>query len=83
MFYDSKLVLSAVHSVEREEDIQILMADGSRRGAKVAGRDPLVEPNRAVLEAADGGFGLLPANASEEEVTAAIRAGIRRGLLEL
>lgn len=35
------LVLSADHSVEREKDIEILLADGTKQGAKVAGRDPL------------------------------------------
>jgi S1-C subfamily serine protease len=35
------LVLSADHSVDREEDVEILTADGSKQNAKVAGRDPL------------------------------------------
>src|SRR5512145_766956 len=33
-------VLTANHVVERDEDINILLADGSRLSAKVAGRDP-------------------------------------------
>jgi S1-C subfamily serine protease len=41
VLYTPKLVLSADHSVEREEDIRILMPDGSDLTAKVAGRDPL------------------------------------------
>ena len=41
VIYAAGLVLGAEHSVEREEDIEILMPDGSRKGAKVAGRDPL------------------------------------------
>ena len=39
VLYDAGLVLSANHSVELEEDIRILTADGSKRSAKVAGRD--------------------------------------------
>jgi S1-C subfamily serine protease len=39
--YDAKRILSADHSVEREEDIQILLPDGSNQRARVAGRDPL------------------------------------------
>jgi serine protease Do len=40
---ESGLVLSADHTVEREEEIEILMADGSRQSAKVKGRDPISE----------------------------------------
>jgi hypothetical protein len=42
-----------------------------------------VEPYRSVLDAAESGFGLLPANASQQEIKTVIRAGIRLGLLEL
>ncbi len=41
VFCGPGLVLSADHSVEREKDIEILLADGTKQGAKVAGRDPL------------------------------------------
>jgi S1-C subfamily serine protease len=41
VFYDSSLVLTADHTVDREEDIEILLADGSKQNSKVAGRDPL------------------------------------------
>jgi S1-C subfamily serine protease len=36
----SDLVLTANHVVERDEDIGIVLADGNRHSAKVAGRDP-------------------------------------------
>ncbi len=39
--YAQGLVLTSDHTVEREEDIEILLADGTKQGAKVAGRDPL------------------------------------------
>jgi S1-C subfamily serine protease len=38
--YAADLVLSADHVVEREEDIRILLPDGSKSSAIVAGRDP-------------------------------------------
>ena len=38
--YRPGLILSADHSVEREQDIEILAVDGSRKAATVAGRDP-------------------------------------------
>jgi S1-C subfamily serine protease len=41
VIYAPKLVLSADHSVERQEDIRVLMPDGSEQMAKAAGRDPL------------------------------------------
>ena len=34
------LVLTADHAIEREDDIRILLPDGSELGASVAGRDP-------------------------------------------
>jgi S1-C subfamily serine protease len=60
--YETKLVLSADHSVEREEDIQILMADGSKQNAKVVGRDLLSD---LVLLELDQGRGT-PAEAALE-----------------
>jgi S1-C subfamily serine protease len=41
VIFEPNLVLSADHSVEREEEIRILGPDGSRGNAKIAGRDPL------------------------------------------
>jgi S1-C subfamily serine protease len=41
VIFAPKLVLSADHSVERQEDIRILMPDGSEQRAEVAGRDPI------------------------------------------
>lgn len=38
--YAADLVLTASHGVEREEDIQILLPDGSETSAVLAGRDP-------------------------------------------
>jgi len=40
LLYAPDLVLTASHGVEREEDIQILLADGSEASAALAGRDP-------------------------------------------
>ncbi len=60
--YAAKLVLSADHSVEREEDIRILMADGSKPSAKVAGRDPLSDLVLLELEEGTG----TPAEAAKE-----------------
>ena len=38
--YAQDLILTADHVVEREEDISVLLSDGSEIAAKVAGRDP-------------------------------------------
>lgn len=38
--YSSDLVLTADHVVEREDDIYIQLADGSRKSASLVGRDP-------------------------------------------
>jgi S1-C subfamily serine protease len=38
--FSSELVLTADHVVEREEDISVILADGKKIPAKVAGRDP-------------------------------------------
>jgi len=38
--YAKDLILTADHVVEREEDISVLLSDGSEIAAKVAGRDP-------------------------------------------
>jgi S1-C subfamily serine protease len=40
LLYAADLVLTASHGVEREEDIQILLPDGSETSAVLAGRDP-------------------------------------------
>jgi S1-C subfamily serine protease len=62
VIYGVKLVLSADHSVEREEDIRILVADGSSEKAKVAGRDPLSDLVLLELEQEVGS----PAESAEE-----------------
>ncbi len=38
--FAADLILTADHAVERDEDISVLLADGSEIAAKVAGRDP-------------------------------------------
>ena len=38
--YAADLILTADHVVERDEDIHILLPDGTQLGAEVAGRDP-------------------------------------------
>jgi S1-C subfamily serine protease len=40
LLYAADLVLTASHGVEREEDIQIVLPDGSDASAVLAGRDP-------------------------------------------
>ena len=52
--YAANLVLSADHSVEREGDIQILMAGGSKPSAKVVGRDYLSDLVLLELEEGKG-----------------------------
>src|SRR5512138_1242203 len=37
--YAADLILTADHIVEREEDIKVILADGTEISAKVAGRD--------------------------------------------
>jgi len=38
--YDSDLILTASHVIEREDDIPVLLPDGSKKSAKLIGRDP-------------------------------------------
>jgi len=54
-------IVTADHTVEREEEIVVETADGTRRSAKLVGRDPAVD--LAVLQV-DGG-GLTPATWSD------------------
>ncbi|UCF99141.1 MAG: serine protease [Spirochaetaceae bacterium] len=63
VIYESGLVLSADHTVEREEEIEILMADGSRQSAKVKGRDPISDLVLLELSEKAG----TPAAASEQK----------------
>jgi S1-C subfamily serine protease len=58
--YASDLVLTADHVVEREEDIRLLLPDGSQRSASLAGRDP--GNDLALLRLSQGG--LMPATAA-------------------
>lgn len=51
--YAADLVLTADHVVERDDDIHILLPDGSQRKASVAGRDP--GNDLAVLRIEGGG----------------------------
>lgn len=51
--YTADLVLTADHVIEREEDIQILLPDGSTRAASLAGRDP--GNDLALLRVSEGG----------------------------
>jgi S1-C subfamily serine protease len=55
--YAPDLVLTADHVVEREEDLHILLPDGSQRTASLAGRDP--GNDLALLRLSEGG--LVPA----------------------
>ena len=56
------LVLTADHVVEREDDIHILLPDGSQRSASLAGRDP--GNDLALLRLAEAG--VTPAEAASE-----------------
>lgn len=38
--YDSDLILTASHVIEREDDIPVLLPDGNKKSAKLIGRDP-------------------------------------------
>ncbi|UCH60051.1 MAG: trypsin-like peptidase domain-containing protein [Anaerolineales bacterium] len=38
--YTADLILTADHVIEREEDIKVMLPDGSEKAANVAGRDP-------------------------------------------
>jgi S1-C subfamily serine protease len=52
--YRADLVLTADHIVERDDDLHILLEDGSRREATLAGRDPGAD--LALLRIAGGGL---------------------------
>ena len=60
--YASDLVLTADHAVEREEDIHLLLPDGSQRSASLAGRDS--GNDLALLRLSEGG--LVPAQAAKK-----------------
>ncbi|MCL4559330.1 MAG: S1C family serine protease [Chloroflexi bacterium] len=61
--YADNLVLTADHVVEREEDIHIVLPEGSDTGARLKGRDPGTD--LALLELDKGG--LLPAEPVKQE----------------
>ena len=61
--YDKNLVLTAEHVVERDDDIRILLPDGSDAPAAVAGRDP--GSDLALLRINTGG--LIPAEPAAQE----------------
>jgi S1-C subfamily serine protease len=52
--YSSDLALTADHVVEREDDIYIQLADGSRKSASLVGRDPGAD--LALLRVSGGGL---------------------------
>lgn len=56
VLYANDLVLTADHGVEREEDIQIILPDGSERGATLVGRDRGTD--LALLRLASAGSGV-------------------------
>lgn len=58
--FASDLVLTADHVVEREDDIRVLLPDGSQRSASLAGRDP--GNDLALLRLSQGG--MAPAQAA-------------------
>lgn len=60
--YATDLVLTADHVVEREEEIHILLPDGSQRSASLAGRD--TGNDLALLRVSEGG--LAPAQAAAQ-----------------
>ena len=40
ILYDSDLILTASHVIEREDDVPVILADGGERTADLLGRDP-------------------------------------------
>jgi S1-C subfamily serine protease len=60
--YATNLVLTADHVIERDDDIHILLPDGNRINAQVAGRDP--GSDLALLRM--NGDGLIPAESAPE-----------------
>jgi S1-C subfamily serine protease len=52
--YAPDLILTADHVVEREEDIKVILADGSEASARLAGRDPGSDLAVLKLESAAG-----------------------------
>lgn len=60
--YSSDLALTADHVVEREDDIHVQLADGSRKSASLVGRDPGAD--LALLRVSGGG--LTPAEPAPE-----------------
>jgi S1-C subfamily serine protease len=83
--YSADLILTADHTIERDEDIRVLLADSSQLSAKVAGRDPgsdlallrLERPVLPVIQAADqpariGQFALAIGRPSSEGVQASL-----------
>lgn len=60
--YSHDLALTAEHVVEREDDIHIQLADGSRKSASLVGRDPGAD--LALLRVSGGG--LIPAEPALE-----------------
>jgi S1-C subfamily serine protease len=60
--YSSDMILTADHALEREDEIQIILPDGSELSAQVAGRDPGTD--LAVLRTEK--TGLLPATRVEQ-----------------
>lgn len=64
--YAPDLILTADHVVEREDDIQILLPDGSQRAAILAGRDP--GNDLALLRVSGGGVALAEAAAQPARI---------------
>lgn len=58
------IVVATSHGVERDENVSVELADGSRHAATVVGRDP--DTDVAVLRVAASGLPTLPAAAPEE-----------------
>jgi S1-C subfamily serine protease len=83
--YATDLILTADHTIEQDEDIRILLSDGSQMSAKVAGRDPgsdlallrLERSTLSVIQPADqpariGQFALAIGRPSPEGVQASL-----------
>ena len=64
--YESGLVLTASHSVERDEDIWVGLADGTKHEARLLGRDPATD--LAVLGVEGLGVGSAAASEGEARV---------------
>ena len=76
LIYAADQVLTASHGVEREEDIQVLLPDGSETSAVLAGRDPGTD--LALLRLASGFMGAVAKPAAQAARVGQLVASVGR-----